>query len=150
MKFKIMLLVLPFMAITTLFTFCTKEQDSTTAKAQTDTIKEEATDRGGPCSIILSATGLASICGTTNGTGTCTNCSGAAYAGLASFGTDAGLTHTFASSMLNGTAAIRNISGEKNLITVTINGVVTQQVLFQPGDCRSTSFTGNPCTFVIN
>ena len=149
MKFKIMLLALPFMALSTLFTFCAKEQDSTTVKEETNSI-QETTDRGGPCSIVLSATDAASICGTSNGTGSCTNCSGAAYAGLAFFGIDAAPTHTFGSSMTDGTAAVRNVSTGKNLITVTINGVVVQQVLLQPGECRSTSFTGNPCTFVIN
>ena len=150
MKFKIMLLALPFMALSTLFTFCAKEQDSTTVKEETNTIKE-ATDRGGPCDIVLSSTSAASICGTTNGTGSCTNCSGAAYAGFAFFGgIDTAPTHTFGSSMTDGTAAITNVSTGKNLITVTVNGVVVQQVQLQPGECRSTSFTSDPCNFVIN
>lgn len=150
MKFKIMLLALPFMALTTLFTFCTKEQDSTTVNEQTNTIKEEATDRGGPCSIVLTATLGASVCGTANGSGTCTDCGGAnTYAGSALFGPNA--PHTFQTSSVDGKGTIRNLAPVPNAIRVSINGVVVQQVLFGAFECRSiTAYSDNPCTFVIN
>ena len=149
MKIKFLLFALPFMALVTLLTFCTKEPVASVNQLEEQT--GAAVDRGGPCQIVISTTGFASICGTTNGAGTCLNCGGAKYVGLANFSSAA--SHTFGSSMVNGTGSIRNLSNQATTVTVTINGVVTQQVQFAAGQCRDFQFTSTtdiqPCDFVI-
>jgi hypothetical protein len=120
--------------------------DATTVSAQ----NEEVGERGGPCNIVLSATGAVEICGTSNGAGTCTMCSGAAGAGKAFFGYDGNPTHTFGSSMLNGTGSIKNISGEQIRLFVFVNGVQTQMVILPAAGAGScVNFSSGDCFFTI-
>lgn len=150
MKLKVLFLALPFMAIATLFTFCTKENDTAVAQENTKPSNEEVIDRRPPncLSIVITTDQTASICGTSNGNaGPCNTCGGAPYVGLANF--DATNPHLFGSSMTNGTGSITNTSKAASTISVLINGITVQQVQVPGFGCVDFVSDGTNCTFVI-
>lgn len=147
---KKVLFALPFLSLAVFLTYCAKESvKPTTDETTTETA---ATDRGGPCSVTITASGAVRVCGLSNNGVTCTDCNGASLSG-----SDTGTTfnYTVNPSFPSTPFSVTNTTGAKVQIRVSTGGGACGIWNLNPGQCLQfglpttcqllCSTAGDPC-----
>jgi|GEM_PF-2402987 len=120
------------LTITALFSFCAKEETSSTPSTQTPNDNAPVTERG-PCDVTVTTTGPITFCGLRQNQATCTSCCGVSVIGLTNL------------PSLSGSAVNVQGFGPNNFyitntgsatVTVTVSTSVNSiQYTIKPGEC---------------